>query len=102
MIQAYAELYPYAVICIAIVASCSTMIGGLYAFMVLVVAGREWALDAATKEAVRVGNSLPTKVQAGDILPYVIGGTALFVSACLTAMIVLKIGAWVASIGCGS
>lgn len=83
--QAYAVLYPYAVICLAIAASVSTIIGGLYGFITLVTVYREWS---------------PEKPKAADLLPYVLGGTALFVASCLAAMIELKIGAWVASIGC--
>jgi hypothetical protein len=98
--QAYQTLYPYAVICMAIVASCMTIVGGLYTFIVLVVCGRDWALSETQRRAALNGNIPPNKVMAGDILPYVMGGTALFVVACLAAMIELKIGAWVASIGC--
>ena len=98
--QAYATLYPYAVICMAIVASCMTIVGGLYTFRVLVACGHEWALAEAQRRAALDGNTIPIGVMAGDILPYVMGGTALFVVACLAAMVELKIGAWVASIGC--
>src|ERR1039458_3197381 len=98
--QAYQTLYPYAVICMAIVASCMTIVGGLYTFIVLVVCGRDVARREPQRRDALNGNIPPNKVMAGDILPYVMGGTALFVVACLAAMIELKIGAWVASIGC--
>jgi hypothetical protein len=97
--NAYAQLYPYAVICMAIAASISTIVGGLFCFTTLVGSSREAAREAAAKEAARSGYT-PGKVGAADTMPYVMGGTAIFVLSCLAAMIELKIGAWVASIGC--
>jgi hypothetical protein len=98
--QAYQILYPYAVICMAIVASLATMIGGLYSFIVIVGAGKTWALAELQKNAKRENMIIPTAISPGEVVPYVLAGTAIFVAACLAAMIELKIGAWVASIGC--
>lgn len=95
----YTILYRDAASCIAIMASCATIIGGLYAFIALVSGARTAALETGRKEATKRGGP-QRDLTPGDILPYVFGGAALFVVACLTALIELKIGAWAAAIGC--
>ena len=95
--QLYEMLYPYAVICMAIAASVSTIVGGLYAFITMMAVGR-FAVQQQIAKKAKEENTYGDK----NMLPYILGGTAFFVGACLCAMIELKIGAWVASIGCGS
>ena len=95
--QLYEVLYPYAVICMAIAASVSTIVGGLYAFITMMAMGRFAVQEQIAKKA-KDENTYGDQ----NMLQYVLGGTVLFVGACLSAMIELKIGAWVASIGCSS
>jgi hypothetical protein len=101
MINAYATFYPYAVITIAIVASCCTIFGGAYAFTVMLRYSTNSVLQRRQAQR-RAGDTIDDRITPSDILPWVMGGTAIFVAACLAAMIELKIGAWVASIGCGT
>lgn len=98
--NAYQVLYPYAVICMAIVASCVTIIAGGYSFVVMVFRNRTQLLADVQAYARRNNMTPPSQLSTGNILPWVMGGTCLFVASCLAAMLELKIGAWVASIGC--
>jgi len=75
----YTLLYPYASVLLATVSSLCTVGAGLYGF-------------------IEIMKSREDKRQSD--VPNIIGGTILFAVACVAAMLELKIGAWVASIGC--
>lgn len=101
--QAYELLYPYAVICIAIVASICTIIAGLYAFVTMLCCMPRASILARKKARAERDGWSPTppgELCPTDVLPYILGGTGIFVAACLAAMIELKLGAYVALIGC--
>ena len=75
----YELLYPYATILLATFSSVCTVGAGLYGFIEI--------LRSQT-------------LKGESVVPNVIGGTLLFAVACVGAMLELKLGAWVVSIGC--
>jgi hypothetical protein len=90
--QWFGELYPYAVIVLALTTSVMSVIAGGFSFIIMLRVGFMKSNDP---------DCLRSSASGEIVLRHVVGGTVIFVLACVAAMLELRLGAWIADVTCG-